>query len=76
MVKRFQESGHPVFKSISALGRGTRKRKNNRGTIHFTAGASNTELLYRTIHSASQLSIYRAAACWCEEFGLKPDETL
>ena len=37
-------------------------------TIHFTL---NTELLFRTIHSANQLSIYRAVACWCEEFGLK-----
>ena len=49
MVKRFEESGHPVFKSISALS--------------------------RTIHSASQLSIYGAVACWCKEFGLSLDET-
>ena len=49
--------------------------KNNRDTIHFTADASNTELLHRTIHSANQLSIYGAVAYWCEEFGLKLDET-
>ena len=74
MVKRFKESGHPVFKSISALSRGILKRKNNRDTIHFNADASNTELLFRTIHSANQLSIHGAVARWCEEFGLKPNE--
>ena len=55
LVKRFKESGHPVFKSISALSRGILKRKFNRDTIHFTADASNTELFFRTIHSAKQL---------------------
>ena len=58
MVGRFKETGHPVFKSISALSRGILKGKNNSDTIHFTADASNTELLYRTIHSANQLSNY------------------
>ena len=29
---------------------------------------SNAELLFRTIHSANQLSIYEAASRWCEEF--------
>ena len=51
------------------------ERKNIRDTIHFTADASNTELLYRTIHSANQLSNYGAVACWCEDSCLKPDET-
>ena len=66
---------HPVFKIISALARGILKRNNNRETIHFTADASNTKLFFRTIHSANQLSIHGAVASWCEEFGLKPDET-
>ena len=39
MVKRFEESGHRLFKSIRALSRGILKRKNNRDTIHFNAGA-------------------------------------
>ena len=69
MVERFKETGHPVFKSISALSRGILKRKNNRDTIHFNADASNTELFFRTIHSANQLSIYGAVSTWCEEFG-------
>ena len=74
-VNRFEESGHPVFKSISALSRGVLKRKNNRNTTHFTADAPNTELLYGTIHSAKQLSICGAVAYCCEEFCLKPNET-
>ena len=75
MVERFEESGHAVFKSVSPLARGILRRKNNKETIHFTADASNTKLFYRTIHSANQLSIYGAVAGWCEEFGLKPDQT-
>ena len=62
MVERFEESGHPAFKSVSPLARGILRKKNNKETIHFTADASNTELLYRTIHSANQLSIYGAVA--------------
>ena len=45
IVERFKDSGHPVFKSISALGRGILKKKNGRDTIHFNADALNTELL-------------------------------
>ena len=75
MAKRLDESGHPVFKRISALSRGILKRKNTRDTVHFNADASNTVLSNRTIHLANQLSIYGAVACWCEESALKPDET-
>ena len=54
MVERFKDTRHPVFKSISALSRGILKKKNNRDTIHFNADASNTELLFRIIHSVKQ----------------------
>ena len=37
--------------------------------IHFNADASNTEL-FRTMHSANQVSIYGAVSSWCGEFGL------
>ena len=67
MVGRFKETGHPVFKGISALSRGILKRKINRDTLHFNADSSNTELVFRTIHSANQLSIYGAVSRWCEE---------
>ena len=75
MVQRFAETGHPIFKGISALSRGILKRKQKRDTIHFNADSSNTELLFRTIHSASQLSIFGAVSNWCEEFGQNPNET-
>ena len=68
MVGHFTETGHPVFKGISALSRGILKWKGGRCTIHFNADSSNTELLFRTIHSANQLSIYGAVSRWCEEF--------
>ena len=43
-------------------------RKGGRDTIHFNADQSNIENLFRTIHSANQLSIYGAVSSWCEEF--------
>ena len=46
MVERFKETNHPVFKSISALSRGTLKRQGGRDTIHFNADSSNTQLLF------------------------------
>ena len=36
--------------------------------------ASNTELLFRIIHSVNQLSIYGAVSNWCAQFGLTEDE--
>ena len=75
MVERLKETNHPAFKSISALSRGIfLKRTNNRDTLHFDADASNTELLFRTIHSANQFSIYGAVSSRCAEFGLRPNE--
>ena len=35
--------------------------------IHFTAESVNIEFLLRTVHSANQLSIYRALSSWCDE---------
>ena len=74
MMERFKDTSHPVFKSISALSRGILEKKNNRDTIHFNADGSNTELLFRTIHSVTQLSIYGAVSNWCEQSGLKEEE--
>ena len=75
MVQRFTETGHPIFKGISALSRGILKRKHNRDTVHFNADSSNSELLFRIIRSATELSIYGAVSDWCEEFGQEPNET-
>ena len=62
MVERFKGTGHPVFKSISALSRGILINKNIRDTIHFNADASNTELSFRIIHSVNQFRICGAVS--------------
>ena len=71
MVGHSKETGHPVFKGISALSRGILRRKGSRFSIHFNADSSNTDLLCRTIHSANQLSVHVAVSSWCEEFAQK-----
>ena len=40
-------------------------QKDKRNTIHFNAESSDVELLFRIIHSANQLSVYRAVSSWC-----------
>ena len=62
------DSSHQLFLSASAL---SRKGKE---TTHFNAGAPNTELLFRIVHSVNQLSIYGAVSNGCEQFGLRPNE--
>ena len=74
MVERFKDTGHPVFKSVSALSRGILKK--TEWPRHHTLqwDASNTELLFRIIHSVNQLSIHGAVSNWCEQFGLTEAE--
>ena len=67
MVGLFNANGHPVFKGLSALNRGTLRRKGGRCTFHFNADSSNSGFLFRTSHSANQLSTYGAVSSWCEE---------
>ena len=74
MVERSKDTCHPVFISISALSRGTLKKKNNRDTIHFNADASNTELFLRITYSVNQLSFYGAVSNKCEPFDLTEEE--
>ena len=74
MVEQFEESGRPVFKRCFSIGSWNPEDENNKETTHFSADASNTELVCRTIHSANQLSIYGAVARWCQYFGMKSDE--
>ena len=40
MVQRFKETGHLVFKSISALSRGILKRKKGKETVHFNGDSA------------------------------------
>ena len=39
-----EETGHPVFTSVSALSRGILRKVKGNEAIHFNADASNTEL--------------------------------
>ena len=73
-LEGFKDKSHPVFKSFGALSRGILKRRTFRDTIHCNADASNTELLFRIIHSVNQLSIYGAVSNRCEQFGLTEEE--
>ena len=66
MVKHFEETGHPVFKGISALTRGIMRKKKSKDTIHYNGESSKGELLYRIIHSANQLCVHGAVTMWCE----------
>ena len=74
MVQRFKETSRPVFTSASALSRGILRTLKGKETIHFNADASNTELLFRIIHSMNQLKINGAVSNWCEQFGFTEDE--
>ena len=74
MVQQFKETGHPIFIGISALNRGVLKRRQNKSIIHFNGESTNTELLFQTIHSATQLRIYGAATNWWSQFDLKDEE--
>ena len=65
IVEIFENSGHPVFREVSPLGRGILKKINNRDTIHFNGECGNKNFLYRTDHAANQLCIYGAVSKWC-----------
>ena len=73
MVSNFEDSGHPAFRATSALDRGFLKKKGGKCTIHFKGDTSNADLLFRTIHSANQLSIYGAVADLCDELSDSAD---
>ena len=74
MVQRFKETGHPVFDKCQCLEIveiwEMLKGKEN---IHFNAGAPNTQLLFRIIHSVNRLSIYGAVSNCCEQVGWTTD---
>ena len=69
-----QDTGHPVFKSISALSRGLLKKKNGRDATHFRGCFEHRALIPNYIHSVNQIIFYGAVTNWCEQFGLKEEE--
>ena len=69
MMVKFRESGHPVFPATSPLSRGMLKNKGGgKLSIHFCADGDTIELVFRTIISVNQLSIYGAVSKLCEEY--------
>ena len=75
MVQRFKETGHLVFKSISALSRGILKEKKGKTSIHSNGDSMNTqEHSFQTIHSVNQLSVCGAVANLCYQFGWTEEE--
>ena len=69
MMIKFGESGHPVFRAMSPLSRGTLKSKGGgNSSIHFCADGDTIETVFRTIISVNQLSIYGAVSDVCEEY--------
>ena len=66
--QRFRGTFHPVFARASALSRGILRRLQGKETTYFNADSSNTELLFRIIHSANQLSFYGAVSHRSELF--------
>ena len=69
MVIKFGESGHPVFRAISPLSRGTLKSKGGgKLSVHFCADGDTIETVFRTIISVNQLSIHGAVSDLCEEY--------
>ena len=68
-VKDFEETGHLMFKRISALNRGEMRERRNKDTVHHNGESFNVKLLYRTVHSANQLCVYGAVTNWCETLG-------
>ena len=65
---KFGECGHPVFRSASPLSRGVLKSKGcGKLSTHFCADEGTIEIVFRTITSVNQLSIYGAVSDLCEE---------
>ena len=74
MVQQFKETGHPILTITSALSRGILRQRRGKSTIHFNGHFINTELLFQTVHSVNQASVYPAGTNWCCKFALKKEE--
>ena len=69
MMMKYRESGHPDFRATSPLSRGTPKSKGGgKLSIHFCADEGMIEIVFRTIISVNQLSIYGVVSDACEEY--------
>ena len=73
---KFDESGHPVFRSTSALFRGVLKSKGGEIlSTHYCADFETIETVFHTVISVNQLSLYGAVTVMCEEYESCHDRT-
>ena len=76
MVENFENSGHPVFQTVSPLGRGILKKRNNRETIHFNGEYGTITLLYRNLCREPALYLRSSLkVVWTEFRRSKPKQT-
>ena len=69
MLVEFAGSGCPIFRATTPLSRCKLKSKvHGKLSIHFATDQETIEIIFRTIVSAYQLSLYGAVANMCEEF--------
>ena len=76
MLRRFAESGHPIFRATTPLSRGKLKRKGKgKVSILFSADQDEVDAIYHMILSVNQLSIYGVVAAICDEYEGQPVNT-
>ena len=76
MLLKFEESGHPIFRSTTPLSRGNLKSKGHgKLSIHYCADQKTIETIFRMIAVANQFSLYGAVANVCEEFEFHQDRS-
>ena len=76
MLLEFAESGCPIFRATTPLSKGKLKSKGHgKLSLHFAAGHSTLETVFRIIISANQLSLYGAVAHMCKEFETHQDRS-
>ena len=64
MLINFRQSGHHVFRGSSALNRGAlRSKGGDKLLIHYCGDLEVVELVFSTVVSVSQLSIYLRSSC-------------
>ena len=76
MVQRSEETGHRILTSARALSRGILKRLKFKRRHTSQSDASDTEHLFRIIHSVNQLRIYGAVSIWSGQHGQSPNGTV
>ena len=69
MLLEFAESGCPNFRATTPLSRRKLKSKGHgKMSIHFIVTQATIEIVFRTIVSANQHSLYGAVADMCAEY--------